>query len=220
MRAISQARAHSVHSPPAPGHRRTRKRSNTNLFHSLSCALADIVLVRPGARVRQMALSLKAAPMLTSPMITGESQNSRRVRTRLLGETVGQWRKACASALPGNRRPDGSSTPHCARRHRSGFRLSDAKLLLTARPAILFYWQSRLARLPSSTGGFRRQGTRPHSNATVLIMLARMPLAWAIPLVIAISTSLGAQNGLLVRTDLALERARNLDLVIFDKTEP
>ena len=45
-----------------------------------------------------------------------------------------------------------------------------------------------------------------------------MPLGLAIPLVIAISTSLGAQNGLLVKDRLALERARNLDMVIFDKT--
>jgi Cu2+-exporting ATPase len=36
--------------------------------------------------------------------------------------------------------------------------------------------------------------------------------------VIAISISLGAQNGLLVKDRLALERARNLDMVIFDKT--
>ena len=43
-------------------------------------------------------------------------------------------------------------------------------------------------------------------------------LGLAIPLVIAISTSLGAQNGLLVKDRLAVERARNLDVVIFDKT--
>jgi Cu2+-exporting ATPase len=40
----------------------------------------------------------------------------------------------------------------------------------------------------------------------------------AIPLVIAISTSLGARHGLLVKDRLALERARDLDVVIFDKT--
>jgi Cu2+-exporting ATPase len=40
----------------------------------------------------------------------------------------------------------------------------------------------------------------------------------AIPLVIAISTSLGAQNGFLVKDRLALERARDLDMVVFDKT--
>src|SRR5258708_4113900 len=37
-------------------------------------------------------------------------------------------------------------------------------------------------------------------------------------MVIAISTSLGAQNGLLVKDRLALERSRDLDVVIFDKT--
>src|SRR6202040_3814830 len=43
-------------------------------------------------------------------------------------------------------------------------------------------------------------------------------LGLAIPLVIAIATSLGARNGHLVKDRLALERARNLDIVIFDKT--
>jgi Cu2+-exporting ATPase len=36
--------------------------------------------------------------------------------------------------------------------------------------------------------------------------------------VIAISTSLGARNGLLVKDRIALERARELDVIIFDKT--
>src|SRR5258708_36108191 len=55
-------------------------------------------------------------------------------------------------------------------------------------------------------------------TATVLIIACPHALGLAIPLVIAISTSLGAQNGLLVKDRLALERARNLDIVIFDKT--
>lgn len=54
--------------------------------------------------------------------------------------------------------------------------------------------------------------------ATVLIIACPHALGLAIPLVIAISTSIGAQNGLLVKDRLALERARNLDMVIFDKT--
>lgn len=40
----------------------------------------------------------------------------------------------------------------------------------------------------------------------------------AIPLVIAISTTLSAKNGILVRDRLALEEARKLDVVVFDKT--
>ncbi|HLE14785.1 MAG TPA: heavy metal translocating P-type ATPase, partial [Anaerolineales bacterium] len=40
----------------------------------------------------------------------------------------------------------------------------------------------------------------------------------AIPLVVAITTSIGARNGILVRDRLALEAAREIDTVIFDKT--
>jgi Cu2+-exporting ATPase len=55
-------------------------------------------------------------------------------------------------------------------------------------------------------------------TATVLVIACPHALGLAIPLVIAISTSLGARNGLLVKDRLALERARTLDIVIFDKT--
>src|SRR5262249_14173011 len=55
-------------------------------------------------------------------------------------------------------------------------------------------------------------------TATVLIISCPHALGLAIPLGIAISTSLGAQNGLLVKDRLALEKARSLDTVIFDKT--
>ena len=55
-------------------------------------------------------------------------------------------------------------------------------------------------------------------TATVLVIACPHALGLAIPLVIAISTSLGASNGLLVRSRIALERARELDTIIFDKT--
>jgi Cu2+-exporting ATPase len=55
-------------------------------------------------------------------------------------------------------------------------------------------------------------------TATVLVIACPHALGLAIPLVIAISTSLGARNGLLVKNRLALERTRKLDVVIFDKT--
>ena len=55
-------------------------------------------------------------------------------------------------------------------------------------------------------------------TVTVLVIACPHALGLAIPLVIAISTSLGARNGLLIKDRLALERARTLDTVIFDKT--
>lgn len=53
---------------------------------------------------------------------------------------------------------------------------------------------------------------------TVLVIACPHALGLAIPLVVAISTSLAAGNGVLVRDRLALESAREMDVVIFDKT--
>jgi P-type Cu2+ transporter len=53
---------------------------------------------------------------------------------------------------------------------------------------------------------------------TVLVIACPHALGLAVPLVVAISTTLGATNGLLVRDRRGLEEARNLDTVVFDKT--
>jgi Cu2+-exporting ATPase len=53
---------------------------------------------------------------------------------------------------------------------------------------------------------------------TVLVIACPHALGLAIPLVIAISTTLGARSGLLVRDRRGLEAARNMNAVVFDKT--
>jgi len=54
--------------------------------------------------------------------------------------------------------------------------------------------------------------------ATVLVIACPHALGLAVPLVVAITTALGAQSGVLVRDRLALEEAREIDMIIFDKT--
>ncbi len=53
---------------------------------------------------------------------------------------------------------------------------------------------------------------------TVLVIACPHALGLAIPLVVAISTALGARNGFLVRDRRGLEEARNVNAVFFDKT--
>jgi Cu2+-exporting ATPase len=53
---------------------------------------------------------------------------------------------------------------------------------------------------------------------TVLVIACPHALGLAVPLVVAITTAMGAHNGILVRNRLALEAAREIDVVIFDKT--
>jgi Cu2+-exporting ATPase len=54
--------------------------------------------------------------------------------------------------------------------------------------------------------------------ATVLVIACPHALGLAVPLVVAITTAKGAQNGILVRDRLALEKAREINMVVFDKT--
>ena len=53
---------------------------------------------------------------------------------------------------------------------------------------------------------------------TVLVIACPHALGLAVPLVVAINTSMAAQNGILVRDRIAMEQARKLDTVVFDKT--
>ncbi|EAY29842.1 copper-translocating P-type ATPase [Microscilla marina] len=53
---------------------------------------------------------------------------------------------------------------------------------------------------------------------TVMVISCPHALGLAIPLVVAISTALSAQNGILIRNRTAFENARNISAVVFDKT--
>jgi len=53
---------------------------------------------------------------------------------------------------------------------------------------------------------------------TVMVITCPHALGLAIPLVVSVSTGLGAQRGLLIRDRAAFEQARTLDTVVFDKT--
>jgi Cu2+-exporting ATPase len=53
---------------------------------------------------------------------------------------------------------------------------------------------------------------------TVMVIACPHALGLAIPLVVAVSTALGARSGLLVRNRMAFEQARLIEVVIFDKT--
>ncbi len=53
---------------------------------------------------------------------------------------------------------------------------------------------------------------------TVMVITCPHALGLAVPLVVAVSTSMSAQHGLLIRDRSAFERARQLEAIVFDKT--
>ncbi len=54
--------------------------------------------------------------------------------------------------------------------------------------------------------------------ATVMIITCPHALGLAIPLVVSVSTSTAAKNGLLIHNRTAFEQARNINTIVFDKT--
>jgi Cu2+-exporting ATPase len=178
----------------------------------------DIVLVRPGARVPADGEVVDGAADVDESLITGESRaipkgpgdgviagtvaagGSLRVRVTAVGE---------ATALSGIMRLVEAAQSSASR----------AQALADRAAAILSY--VALAAGAVTLVGWWLLGDPEGAlvrTATVLVIACPHALGLAIPLVISISTSLGARNGLLIKDRLALERARELDTVIFDKT--
>ena len=219
MRAISQARG-ALHALAAllP---ETAERVNGAEVQSISLGelhVGDVVLVRPGTRVPADGVVVEGAADVDESMITGESKvvskgpsapviagtvasgGSLRVRITAVGEQT---------ALSGIMRLVAAAQASSSR----------AQALADRAAAILFYVAVASGAITFTYWWV--SGDKEHAlirTATVLVIACPHALGLAIPLVIAISTSLGAQNGLLVKDRLALERARNLDMVIFDKT--
>jgi Cu2+-exporting ATPase len=180
--------------------------------------VGDVVLVRPGARIPADGLVVEGTADVDESMITGES----RAVTRQPGDGVVAGTVASGGSLrvevtaTGDRTALSGIMRLVAQAQASASR---AQALADRAAAILFY--VALAAGAITLAYWWLQGDREGAlvrTATVLVIACPHALGLAIPLVIAISTSLGVRNGLLVRDRMALERARTLDLVIFDKT--
>ncbi len=179
----------------------------------------DVLLVRPGAAVAADGLIRKGESAVNESMITGESkpvkkgegdeviagtingQGSLRVEVTGTGD---ETKLSGIMRLVADAQQSKSRAQHLADRA--------AQLLtgvaLVAGVVTLIAWQAAGAAIDFSIVRV----------VTVLVIACPHALGLAVPLVVAISTTLGARSGLLVRDRRGLEEARNLDVVIFDKT--
>jgi Cu2+-exporting ATPase len=180
--------------------------------------VGDVVLVRPGARVPADGAVVDGTADVDESMITGESRSV----TKEPGGTVIAGTVVAGSSLRVRVTATGDETALSGIMRlveQAQASASRAQALADRAAAILFYVALSAGAitlvvwwlLGDPEGALVR-------TATVLVIACPHALGLAIPLVIAISTSLGAQNGLLIRDRMALEQARTVDTVIFDKT--
>jgi Cu2+-exporting ATPase len=181
--------------------------------------LGDLVLVRPGASVPADAVVRDGASDVNESMITGESRPVRKdPGAKVIAGTVngsGSLRIEVTgtgdkTALAGIMRLVAQAQTS---RSRAQVLADRAAFLLTvvaiaAAAVTLVAWA-----LAGKEASFVIERV-----VTVLVIACPHALGLAVPLVVAISTALGAQSGLLVRDRRGLEKARNVTAVFFDKT--
>ncbi|HEX6258309.1 MAG TPA: heavy metal translocating P-type ATPase [Candidatus Saccharimonadales bacterium] len=178
----------------------------------------DLILVRPGASITADGIVTEGSSSINESAITGESKPvSKGIGDEVIAGTINQdgaltikvTRVGDDTALAGimklvaEAQASKSSTQVLA--DKAAFWLTGIALITAI--ASFIYWAAT-----------KDMGFALERAVTVLIIACPHALGLAIPLVVAISTTLSARNGLLVRQRLALESARKLDVVLFDKT--
>lgn len=179
----------------------------------------DIVLVRPGEKIPVDGTVLEGESNVNESMVTGESKPvTKRKDDRVIGGTVNGngslniiVRQVGEDAylnkvinMVRNAQAKKSKTQHLADR--------------------IAFWLTLIA----LTIGFGTLGTwliigKPfvfalERMATVMVITCPHALGLAVPLVVAISTSISARKGLLIRNRTAFENSRKISLLAFDKT--
>lgn len=181
--------------------------------------VGDVVLVKPGANVPADGKITNGSSEVNESVITGES--------RPVTKTVG------ALVIAGSINGDGSLKVVIEKIGEQTFLAGVMHLVANAQAS-----KSRLQMLSDraalyltvialSTGTITfitwllvGAGIVTATERLVAVLVIACPhaLGLAVPLVAAISTTLAARNGLLVKERRALEAARTIDTVLFDKT--
>jgi len=182
-------------------------------------AAGDKVLVKPGERVPTDGVIVSGATSLDESMLTGESKPvEKQEGAEVIGGSVNgegaitlEIRKTggetyLAQVMDMVRRAQESRSRSQDLANRAAVWLTAIALGVGA--ATFFAWLL-------IAGDLQFAITRA---VTVMVIACPHALGLAVPLVVAVSTSLSASHGLLIRDRAAFERARNLQAVVFDKT--
>ncbi len=219
MRAIGQAQgalAALAELLPDEAERVTDQGVETVPIHDLR--VDDVALVRPGGRVPADGVIVDGEAELDEAMITGESQPVlKRAGDRVVAGTV-----STDSAIRVRVDAVGADTALAGIQRlveQAQASRSRAQALADRFAALLFYVAAVSGAATfivwAALGQINQAIER---TVTVLVIACPHALGLAIPLTIAVSTSIAARAGILIKDRLALERMRTIGAVLFDKT--
>ncbi len=193
---------------------------NTETIALIDIREGDLLLVRPGATIPADGEVVEGRSDVNEAMITGESQPVKKESgSQVIGGTIneGSGSLRVRVAATGDETTLAGIMRLVDEAQKSKSR---TQILADKAAGWLFYIALAVAAVTAVvwtlvTGFDADVVVRV---VTVLVIACPHALGLAIPLVVAITTSLSAQQGILIRDRLALETARHIDLVIFDKT--
>src|SRR5215216_703556 len=181
--------------------------------------LEDIVLVRPGASIPADGEVTDGHSNVDESMITGESQPVHKMNgAKVIAGTInGDGSLRVRVTATGNETALAGIMRLVEQAQQSK---SKTQVLADRAAGWLFYIALASALITGIAWTIADTFNIDVLNRVVTVLVIACPhaLGLAIPLVVAITTAMGARNGILVRNRLALEAARDIDVVIFDKT--
>jgi P-type Cu2+ transporter len=179
----------------------------------------DLVLVRPGASVPADGEVTDGHSSVNESMITGESQPVHKMAgMKVIAGTInGDGSLRVRVTATGNETALAGIMRLVEQAQQSK---SKTQVLADRAASWLFYIALAAALITGIAWTIVESFNIEVLNRVVTVLVIACPhaLGLAIPLVVAITTKMGARNGILVRNRLALEAAREIDVVIFDKT--
>jgi Cu2+-exporting ATPase len=179
----------------------------------------DILLIKPGEKIPSDGIILKGKSYINESMLTGESKPVQKKKgDKVIGGSINgdgsleiKVEKTGEDSylskvikLVSQAQESKSKTQHLA--DKAAFYLTI--IALSVGTITLLSW---IIYGESFVFSIERM-------ATVMVITCPHALGLAIPLVVAISTSLSAKNGLLIRNRTPFENSRKITTVVFDKT--
>jgi Cu2+-exporting ATPase len=178
----------------------------------------DVVLVRPGEKIPSDGVVVEGESYVNEALLTGESKPVHKAKKA----------KVIGGAING----DGALRARIERTGEETYLAQVIKLVRQAQKsrsrtqdlanraaALLFYVAVVVGAITfvvwAVIGNTQFALTR---SVTVLVIACPHALGLAIPLVVALSTSITAKSGILIRDRKAFEMVKDVDAVVFDKT--
>ena len=179
----------------------------------------DIILVKPGEKIAADGIIVEGKSYLNESMLTGESKPSEKDK----GDKV----------IAGSINGEGSLKVQVSHSSKDSYLSQVIKLVLDAQDSKsktqlladqAAKWLTIIALL-SGTATFivwlvigKDLAFAMERMVTVIVICCPHALGLAVPLVVAKSTAISAQSGLLIKDRTAFENSRKISMLVFDKT--